>query len=192
MLKKDNKTKYHYVASYISDDGSADSLSFESIPEEVDLNFFKTYCEERGIDCNSDELSEFERTYPVKDRVYTVVGEVEAGEESAVLLDAIKHKIESVKISLITLDRVNALIDAVYESCDPEEYKEVALLQILMEKFSKRTTSEEYPDNIMKYKDVFYQALADLDPQETWESMFYELGKIRAYKEILGILERKE
>lgn len=86
MVKKDNKTKYSYVASYINDDdGSTDSLSFESTQEDIGLNFFKAYCEERGVDFAPDELSEFERTYPTRDRVYTVVSQVDEGAGSQTL-----------------------------------------------------------------------------------------------------------
>lgn len=192
MLKKGNKTKYNYVVGYVSDDGSADNLSFESTPEEVNINFFKAYCEERGIDFDMSDLVEFENEYPIRDRVYTVVGEAEAGADSEVLSDAVRQKIESLKGSLVTLERVNALIDAVCERSDTDEYKDIAVLQILMQKLNKRTNSEDYLENIMKHKDKLYQSLADLDPQVTWESMFYDLGKIRAYKEVLGMLERKE
>lgn len=192
MLKKDNKTKYSYVASYISDDGSADSLSFESTPEEVHLNFFKAYCDERGIDFDITEMPEFENNYLIGDRVYTVVNQVAEGAGSQAIEEAIQMEIERCQASLVTLDRVNALIDAVSESSDTDEYKEIAVLQILMERFNKRTNSEDYPDNIMNHKDVICNALADLDPQETWEGMFYDLGRIRAYKEILRMLGRKK
>lgn len=189
MSKKRNEQTYNYAASYISDDGRADVLLFESTPAERNVDFYRAHCEEYGIDFDLADLAEFEREYPVEDRTYAVVSEVGENDCNKNLAEAIAQEVDRYKEYLVTLERINALVEANGEAPDSDESKELTILQLLMEKHKARTNNEAYPEKIMKHKEVIYDAFVDIEPLETWDGVFYDLGKIQGFKEALRMLE---